>query len=58
MGWKKYEVQVLNHEELWNIELSKTSNELKKKMVQYCAQQPDYFDNEYLLLEGQNDDFQ
>jgi hypothetical protein len=31
MGWKKYEVQVLNHEEeLWNMELPKTSKELEK----------------------------
>jgi hypothetical protein len=46
MGWKMYEVQVFNHEELWNMELLKTSNELEKKVVQYCGQQPDYFDNE------------
>jgi hypothetical protein len=46
MGWKKYEVQVINHEELWKMKLPKTSNELKKRMVQYYAWQPDYFDNE------------
>jgi hypothetical protein len=30
MGWEKYEVQVLNHEELRNIELPKTSNGLEE----------------------------
>jgi hypothetical protein len=31
IGWEKYEIQVLNHEEeLWNMELSKTSNEVEK----------------------------
>jgi hypothetical protein len=31
MEQEKYEVQVLNHvEELWNMELLKTSNELEK----------------------------
>ena len=54
MGWEKYEVQILNHEEeLWNMELPKASNELEKKVVQYSARHPDYFDNEKFLLESQ-----
>jgi hypothetical protein len=47
MGWDKYEVKVFNHEEeLWIMELPKTSNELEKKVMQYFAWCPDYFDNE------------
>jgi hypothetical protein len=47
MEHEKYEVQVLNHEEeLWNMELPKTSNELEKHVVQYHARHLDYFDNE------------
>jgi isoprenylcysteine carboxyl methyltransferase (ICMT) family protein YpbQ len=42
----------LELEELWNMELLKTSNELEKKVVQYRAWHPNYFVNEYLLLEG------
>ena len=31
---------------MWNIELPKTSNKLEKKVVQYRAQHPNYFENE------------
>jgi hypothetical protein len=56
IGWEKYKIQVINYEDLWNMELPKTSNELEKKMVQCMATR--LFWQWELLLEGQNDDFQ
>jgi hypothetical protein len=36
LGWKKYELQILNlEEELWNMELPKTKLEVEKKVKEY-----------------------